>query len=78
MYDKHSKQLIGFVNLGSTNDQLLAFEKSLTDSPKTELATSMLVVLVRGLFSKLEFPYAQFSTNDTTGDLFFDPYGNQC
>ena len=73
VYDKHSKQLIGFVNLGSTNDQLLAFEKSLTDSPKTELATSMLVVLVRGLFSKLEFPYAQFSTNDTTGDLLFDP-----
>ena len=29
VYDKHSGSLIGFVDLGSTNNQILEFEKTL-------------------------------------------------
>lgn len=31
------------------------------------LAHSMLVIMVRGLFSRLEFPYAQFPCTDLSG-----------
>lgn len=33
----------------------------------------MLVLMVRGLFYKLNYPYAQFTCNTITGDLMFDP-----
>ena len=32
----------------------------------------MLVLVVQGLFCKLNFPYAQFTCASTDGDLFFD------
>ena len=33
----------------------------------------MLVLMVRGLFCKLNFPYAQFASSSMNGDLSFDP-----
>ena len=74
VYDKHEASLIGFVNLGKTNNQLLEFEEALL-SEKTELplASSMLVLMVRGLFCQLNYPYAQFACNDISGALMFDP-----
>ena len=65
VYDKTGHHVLGFVNLGSINDQLQALEEkttSLTDKPATELATHMLTLMVRGIFFKLEFPYASFPT----------------
>ena len=35
------------------------------------LAKTMLVVMVRGLFSSLQFPYAQFPCASLSGDQFF-------
>ena len=62
------------MNLGETNDHLLQFESSLSiDTPALSLATSMLVLMVRGLFSKLTFPYAQFACCKLSGDLLVDP-----
>ena len=59
VYDKHEGTLIGFVNLGETNNNLLDFEASLSgESLQSSLATSMLVLMVRGLLCKLNFPYA--------------------
>ena len=74
VYDKHEASLIGFVNLGKTNNQLLEFEEALL-SEKTELplASSMLVLMVRGLFCQLNYPYAQFVCNDISGALMFEP-----
>ena len=75
VYDKHEGTLVGFVNLGDTNNHLLQFEAALQgDSPQQQqLAKSMLVLMVRGLFSKLAFPYAQFACVSMTGDLLMDP-----
>ena len=75
VYDKHEASLIGFVNLGKTNNQLLEFEEALL-SEKTELplASSLLVLMVRGLFCKLNYPYAQFACNDISGALMFDSF----
>ena len=59
IYDKHSGALIGFVNLGETNQHLLQFQQAIeggnTDSEA--LAKTMLVFMVGGLFTQLEFPY---------------------
>ena len=34
----------------------------------------MVVIMVRGLFTNLQFPYSQFSCASVTGDLLFDPF----
>ena len=76
VYDKHEGTLVGFVNLGETNNQLLQFQSSLSSgnpTPSLAKSTCMLVLMVRGLFSTLNFPYAQFACSTLTGDLLFDP-----
>ena len=37
------------------------------------IASSMLVIMVKGLTSKLNFPYAQFACANLSGDLVVDP-----
>ena len=72
VYDKHQGCLIGFTNLG---DNLLNFESVLSGDGQYHrpLATSVLVLMVRGLFFKLNYPYAQFACSSLKGDLLFDP-----
>lgn len=77
VYNKHTNALVGFANLGDINTHLLAFEESLCTSPSNEvvpLAKTMMVLMVRGLCSGLEFPYAQFACSSVTGDLLFQPF----
>ena len=73
VYDKHSGELIGYTNLGDINNHLLAFEKSLSDPGPPEIANSMLMFMVQGLFIPLQFPYCQFPCCSVTGDLLFKP-----
>lgn len=81
MYKKHSGTLIGFANLGEVNNHLLAFEQSLqveedsTSSAGAQLlAKTVLVFMVRGLFSSLRYPYAYFLCSVVSGDLLFQPF----
>lgn len=76
VYDKHTGELIGFTNLGDTTNHLLAFEQSLANSSslRQPLARTMMVFMVRGLFSKLQFAYAQFPCASVTGDLLYAPF----
>ena len=74
VYDKHQGCLVGFTDLGNTNNRLLEFESALYgDKSQPQLALSMLVLMVRGLFYKLNYPYVQFACNSITGELMFDP-----
>jgi hypothetical protein len=52
----------------------MEFERSMEeDGDKEEhLANSVLVLMVRGLFSKLQFPYAQFPCNSLHGHELYD------
>ena len=34
----------------------------------------MLVFMVRGLFSKLQFAYVQFPAHDLSGELLYEPF----
>ena len=43
------------------------------DQSELPLASSMLGLMVRGLFFKLNYPYAQFACDSLGGDLLFDP-----
>ena len=70
--------MIGFANLGDINSHLLKLEESM-DQPqkpaaKTDMASSMLVFYVRGLFSSLHFPFAQFPCTTLSGDQIYDPF----
>ena len=52
----------------------MAFERSLSSGPAEQqqtLAKTMLVVMVRGLFSGLQFPYAQFPCGSLRGDQLY-------
>ena len=76
VFNKHSGELIGFTNMGEINSCLTSLEKNddtSTSSPPMLLANSMVTFMVKGLFSRLEFPYAYFPCRNITGDLLFDP-----
>lgn len=63
VFDKSGCKLLGFVNLGSVNEQLQALEQNAdSTSTKTGLATHMLTLMIRGIFIKMEFPYVSFPT----------------
>ena len=76
VYDKHTGGLIGFVNVGDINSHVLAFEQSLSSTSTTQqdLATTMMIFMVQGLFIALSFPYVQFPCHKVTGQLLFDPF----
>ena len=73
VYDKHGVRIIGFVDVGNINNELLSFERSCQDSSpvQPQVAKHMLVFMVRGLFISLKFPYAQFATRNLSADLIF-------
>ena len=52
VYDKLEVKLLGFINLGDTNNQLLQFETLMSGKEQQdhELVKTMLVLMVRGLF----------------------------
>ena len=75
VFDKHGRNLLGFINLGSINEQLQELEKeTLTTKPHENIATHMLTVMVRGVFIKLEFPFASFPTKGLTSYLYNHAY----
>ena len=49
VYDKHEGCLIGYMNLGEINNQLIEFERALAadqDSTQPTLASTMLVLMI--------------------------------
>ena len=69
-----SGALIGFVNTGSINIHLSNLGHHLEKGSgvvEQPLAKTMLVVMVRGLFSGLQFPYVQFPCGALRGDQMF-------
>ena len=78
VYDKHTGNLIGFTSLGDIGDHLSEFERSLAEGATTlsgpRLAKTIYVFMVRGLFNKLQFPYAQFPCSSVTAQQLYDPF----
>ena len=60
-YDKHKGMVVGFINLGSVSDRLLAFEHSIdagTDDGSCALAKCVMTFMVKS--SSLRYPYIHF------------------
>ena len=66
-------EFVGFTDLGDINTHIASFEAQLESgtSPTKPLAKSVLVFMVRGLNSGLQFPYAQFPCASLRGDQIF-------
>lgn len=71
VYNKHEGRIIGFVNFGKTNNDLLSLEKSIDEPSDLSVAKHMLAFMVCGVFFKLNFPYAQYATTDLSADLLY-------
>ena len=72
VYNKESMEIIGIVDLGDLSKQLKLYEMSCTQEEfKPQVATHILMFMVRGLFSSLCFPYAQFPCSSLTGDQLY-------
>ena len=76
IFDKYSGMMIGFTDLGDINMHLLHFEVSMKKDapPEPQLAKSMMVFMVCGLFTRLQFPYAQFPCANLSGDQLYEPF----
>ena len=76
VFDKHTGCLTGFCDLGDINTHLLKFESEVEGGKPADqvLAKSMMVFMIRGLFTSLQFPYAQFPCTDISGDLLYEPF----
>ena len=74
VFDKHSCSLLGFIDIGDVSNTLYSFErqcKGEVNDTADKVATHMLAFMVRGIFSKFEFPYAHFPTKGATGEELF-------
>lgn len=74
VFDKHTCELIGFANAGEINNHLDSFKRQCnnpTQNGHPNVATHMLMFVARGIFTSLEFPYAQFPTRDASADTLF-------
>lgn len=73
VFDKHNCELIGFTNIGEVNDMLDMVERQCRgeDNLSSKVSTHMLLFMVRGMFSSLEFPYAHFATRGISADALY-------
>ena len=74
VFNKKTDKLVGFVDLGSINNDLEALQSSLANGSSTrlELAGSMLVYMVRLLRRpSFSFPVAQYPTSSLSGDKLY-------
>ena len=69
VYNKFTGEIIGLINQGNINDDLVRLEHKAETHPP--VATHVLVLMVRGIFFTLSFPYAHFATSGITGDLLY-------
>ena len=74
VYDKYLGKLIGFIDLGQVNNHLTTFIENDHKATSLHVANSMLVMIVRGLFTQLRFPYVQFPCCNISGELLFQPF----
>ena len=70
VYHKGNEEIVGFVDLGNLNNKFRAAAKlkAKKETKVEDVATHVLVLMVRGAATSLRFPYAHFSSTCTTYD----------
>ena len=73
VFDKHEAEVVGFVDMGDISTKLADLERQCsTNQQHPPIATHMLVLMVRGVFTGLRFPYAHFPTTTTKAEHLFE------
>jgi len=70
VFNKHTGELVGFLDLGSVGNELKELERALNGKDQV-VAKYMLVVMVRGVTSSLQFPLAAYATEGVTADFLY-------
>ena len=78
VYNKNSREIIGYVNLGEVTNQLLEFERKCASELNDDhnflpITKYISCFMVRGIFQHVNFPCAQFATTDTSSDEISPP-----
>ena len=73
VFNKHTCELIGFTDIGDVNNELAKLKQECDSEQRCpgEVAPHMLIFMVRGMFSSLEFSYAHFATKGVTADQLY-------
>lgn len=74
VYDKHSSKVVGFTELDDIDTHVKCLEQLFAggeESNPRAVATHVLTIMVRGLFTSCQFPLAHFPTSSTTGDQLY-------
>ena len=73
VFNKHTCELVGFTDVGDINKELNEVEQQCQSVGLTHcnVTTHMLLFMIRGLFTNLEFSYAHFATRGITADSLF-------
>ena len=67
VYDKHTGNITGYVNLGTTEQQLLLLEQN----KEACVATHILQFMIRRVSQKLDYPLAHFTSSNLISDHLF-------
>ena len=70
VYNKHTGELIGYIDLDRVSNELLNIGDAINQGQK-QVAKYMLVIMVRGICSGLQYPLAAFATAGITADFLY-------
>ena len=71
VYNKHTGELAGYCDLGEINNHLICLEQEyqgMNHTTTKQLASTMMVLMVRSLLTSFTFPYASFAASHLTGE----------
>ena len=69
VFDKHNGDLVGFTNLGKVNEEIRDFcHRGPIDESNKPMASTVFVIMVRGLTVDFNFPYASFPAQGLSGE----------
>ena len=73
IYRKSTGELVGFTQMGDINEEFASFERTCesTDVSSRQFAAYVLVFMVRGIFSKLAYPFGYFASMGFTADQLY-------
>ena len=75
VYKKSTGKLIGFLEMGEINDEIKAFQNKCNDQSEEcierEFATYVNVFMVRGIFTRLAYPFGYHASTGLSSDQLF-------
>lgn len=84
VFNKHTCELVGFTDIGDINNELAKLKQRCDGNSEQrcpgEITSHMLLFMVKGMFSSLEFPYTHFATKGVTADQLYPIFlgSNSC